>query len=378
MYFTITKEQVIDSLQKAASILPSRTGATYLRSLWFKAHDNRITIMSTDANIEFTASYPAEVREEGILGISGRQIVDLLCRLSSGKISISLDSAAQVAHIEQGRKKYKLPVYDASWFNELTAFPEEKAVTWSGDFMEEMIERVLFCIEENETSEAVACLYMGKKGNGHIDMCGLNGHQFALSKYIHEALSDILPDEGILLQKKYVQEIKKWLGPDDIEISITEKRFFVRTTDKRETFSVPRSHFLYPEYSVFLDRLESDNKSTLTINCKLFAEALERISLFDSMSTQFSLSPTELMLSAQGADTGSANEYIEIEYTGSLTRMLFPTRKFIDVLKHFTSETITLTLTDAEGPCGVHGEKDIDYMVIIMPMKITEDTYYSE
>ena len=37
-----------------------------------------------------------------------------------------------------------------------------------------------------------------------------------------------------------------------------------------------------------------------------------------------------------------------------------------------------LILTGGEGPCGVRGEDDPEYTVIVMPMKIVEETYYSE
>ena len=37
-----------------------------------------------------------------------------------------------------------------------------------------------------------------------------------------------------------------------------------------------------------------------------------------------------------------------------------------------------LTLTGAEGPCGINGTEDPDYTVLIMPMKIAEESYYEE
>ena len=54
MKLTIMKEHIIEGLQKAASIIPAKSGAAYLRSLWLKAEGDKLTIMSTDANIEFT------------------------------------------------------------------------------------------------------------------------------------------------------------------------------------------------------------------------------------------------------------------------------------------------------------------------------------
>ncbi len=39
---------------------------------------------------------------------------------------------------------------------------------------------------------------------------------------------------------------------------------------------------------------------------------------------------------------------------------------------------MSFKFTGAEGPCGVEGADAPEYLVIIMPMKITEETYYNE
>ena len=74
MLFTVKKENIIEGLQKAAGIIPTRAGAAYLRSLWIKAEGEVLTIMATDANIEFTGTYPAEVKEPGLVGVNGRNL----------------------------------------------------------------------------------------------------------------------------------------------------------------------------------------------------------------------------------------------------------------------------------------------------------------
>ena len=44
MLFTVKKENIIEGLQKAAGIIPTRAGAAYLRSLWIKAEGEVLTI----------------------------------------------------------------------------------------------------------------------------------------------------------------------------------------------------------------------------------------------------------------------------------------------------------------------------------------------
>ena len=90
------------------------------------------------------------------------------------------------------------------------------------------------------------------------------------------------------------------------------------------------------------------------------------------------LSAAEVQLSAQGQDVGSANESLEVSYTGDIQRIAFPTRNLLDILGHFVSAKVEMLLTGTEGPCGIRGAEDPDYTVIIMPMRISETTYYSE
>ena len=43
----------------------------------------------------------------------------------------------------------------------------------------------------------------------------------------------------MLIQKKYLQDIKKWLGVDEIELNLTDKRLYLRTVNGDETLSSP-------------------------------------------------------------------------------------------------------------------------------------------
>jgi len=380
MFLTVYKEEIIDGLQKAANIIPQRTGAAYLRSIWLKAEDNTLELLSTDSNIEFRGSYAAEVKEKGLVGVQGRAFVELLRRLPAGQISLRVDEDSPVLHIEQGRRKYKLPVNDATWFQKFSDFPEQGAVVWSGDFLQELIERIIFCIGD-DGSDALACFFMKPAGEGRIEAAGMNGHQFAMLSFINDDLHALLPPEGILVQKKYLSELKKWLSCDEINVNIGDKRLFVRSEKKAESLSLPLSSYQYPDYSVFLSRLQGEDTSSLQLSRNEAQDALLRIAIFNSESNRcayFDLNEKEAVLSATGQDVGSASESMDVEYKGNIDKIAFPTNNLLAILEHYNSASLTLTLTGAEGPCGIRGEEDKDYLVIIMPMKILDDVNFSE
>ncbi|SHN70794.1 DNA polymerase III subunit beta [Desulfovibrio litoralis] len=382
MILNVEKEEIIEGLQTAAAIIPPKTGAAYLRSIWLKVENNKLGILSTDSSIEFIGNYSANISEEGLIGVQGKAFVELLKKLPNGTLSFKAKGENSVLIIEQGRKKYKLPTQESSWFQNFSEFYEENAVEWSADFLQELIDRISFCISDDESSEGVSCFLLKPKGEGKIEACGLNGHQFALQSFLNDALHDILPANGILIQKKYLNELKKWLAnKSDIQVSILEKRIFLRSMDKKESMSLPLADFSFPDYTNFLGRIYATDISNLIINRPEVIDALGRLSIFNNENnrcTYFDLTNSDLVLSCTGQDVGSATEMLDMQYQGDIKKIAFPTRNLIDIFGHFNSEKLTMIFTGTEGCCGIKGENDQDYVVIIMPMKIVEETFYNE
>ena len=104
MYLKVNRDEVIEGLQKSASIIPAKTGAAYLRTIWLKSEGGNLCIMSTDSNLEFCGTYPAEIVEEGLAGVQGRAFYDLVRKLPSGELSIKFDSDGSSILVEQGSR----------------------------------------------------------------------------------------------------------------------------------------------------------------------------------------------------------------------------------------------------------------------------------
>lgn len=393
MQLTVFRKDIIDGLQKSSGIIPAKTGAAFLRTIWLEATGGTLRILSTDSSLEFTGQYPAKVAVEGLCGVQGKSFFELVRKLPPGEIGLKLDEATGNLLITQGSRRYKLPTSDRNWFQSFAPFPETGGVLWSGDFLQELLDRVLYCISDEDTMEAMACMFMRPDAAGaKIEVCGLNGHQFSLVAFLNDDIHAMLPPDGILLQKKYVAELRRWLSTDEIDLAISDKRLFFKAqiTDKGdedapakvEIFSLPLSYYQYPDYNSFVSSLSRDNISTLTIDRMELIDALDRVAIFNTDNNRCAYflftNPGELSLRSQGQEAGEASETLECAFAGPLDKVAFPTKDISDILAHFHSDKVTLTLTGAEGPCGIAGEQDQDCLVIIMPMKIVEETYYSE
>lgn len=388
MKIRVSKNRIIDGLQKAGAIIPTKSGAAYLRSIWLRGEEGKLSIMTTDASMEFTGTYEAEVLEPGLVGVAGRTLVDLIRQFPPGEIEMSLDKEKNTLLIKQGsRNRYKLPVYSSEWFQAFAEFPAGEPVIWAGSEISEVIDQVAYSIDDEER-DAMACLCFNPREKGIIDICGMNGHQFAMVRIANDNLCAHLPEKGLLINRKYIPDIKKWLPEDEIELNLSEKRLFLKDSKNNEMLSILRdSNYKYPDYNVFLSRLDDSGCSRMELPRQEMIDALKRLIVISvdepKPSVFMTLSPTELSMRANSAD-GSAHESLNISYDGSITNITFPSKDLSEIFSHFRSDCLKMTFTGQEGPCGITwgGEEmapeDKDYQVILMPMRVSEEVYYQE
>ncbi len=380
MKLNINKENIIEGLQKAAGIIPAKTGAAYLRTIWLEGSQDSLKIMSTDSKLEFSGTYSAKSQETGLIGVQGRSFYELCRKLPPGEINITTDPENTTLLLEQGTRKYKLPTHDPYWFKDFRPFPEHNAVLWSGDYLRELIDKISFCISDDNSDKMHNMKFTPIESTNEIEVCGLNGHQFAMQKFLNQDIYDILGQDGLLIAKSYIMELKKWLNMDEIFFTKDEKRIFFTNKYKNEVFSLPINYNKFPKYELFFSYFE-DETSKMRIDRNELLSSLDRISIFNTEAQRcsyFVFDNNELVIYSQAQDTGEATESIPINYQGNIEKILFPTKNLIDTLNHFYSDEVQFELTKTNGPCMITGENDKNYMVIIMPIEIEEETYYTE
>ena len=383
MKVTFNKDTVITGLQKAIAIMPPKTGAAFLRTVWIIAENDSVTFQSTDANIEFTGTYGADVEEPGMVGVQG-QIFHGLISNCLGQLQLSYKEDDNTLYLTHSNGVCKLPVVTKNWFQEMAKFPEDNAIDWTGDFLQTAINKVIYCIDDESSLDALTCLLIKPRENkdGKIDICGLNGHQFAMFSFVHEKMLEKIPSEGLLIQRIYLPQISKWLNKDEISINFTDKRIFFKNKIN-EIFSVPRVNYEFPDYNNFLSKLEVDDVSHLHLNRSDLKGALNRISTVNTdikNCTDFYISEEKNVIDcyAKGESSGEVSEKFNIQYDGNIRKITFRTKDLLTILDHFGSENLTMRITTDEGPCGIEGDDDIDYLVVIMPIKTIETSYESE
>ncbi|MFP4167344.1 MAG: DNA polymerase III subunit beta [Desulfonatronovibrionaceae bacterium] len=380
MKLKVMKEEIMEGTQKAGSIIPARTGAAYLRSIWLRAKDNQLEMMATDANMEFAGRYTAVVEDPGLVGVNGRKLAELMRRMPPGEITMRLDDNGNVLYLEQGRKRYKLPANDPTWFQELAPFPEHYFY-WEGEKIKDILERTIYCIADTESLTNITCLSFMALDEDKVESCGLDGQKIALYWFENKDMYKILKENNLLLEKPYLNELKRWIFPGEIKMGISAKKVFFADPEEKEVFSIPLKSGEFPGYRDILSRFENRLNTKITVYREEMLDCLERIALFTTdefQSVHFKIFDDYLFLDYQGQDTGEAYEEIGAEVSGEVNEIILATRHLISILNHFDSERVAFSLSSSNDPCFITGEQDPGYTCITMPVTIEEETYYTE
>lgn len=378
MKCTFEKKAALDFVKAAVRYVDSRSNYTALKSLWLEAKDESLLVSSSDGSLCYAASVSASLVESGCVGVDAKTFYSLLSKSRDGSISLEREGDTLIIKPAGGRAKYSLAVSGSEHYVPPLSFPQDsQAVVVNSNLFRAIFDRVLFSVDESLQGEGISCLHLRRLDAGGLDVgeaVGLDGHQFSELRF-EDSFASLLPDEGLLVLKKYATEVSSWLPSSyDLEVAVSDKRLFFRDPETGESLNVPLQAYSYPNYAGFVSRVSDDSPcDTIRVDRLELLDALGRVRIFNTEESRgvfFSLSGKQISLSAQSANCGTASESLACTFEGALEEICFPTSQLMNILSRFSSPEVELRISGREAPCGVFGLDDSDnnYFCIVMPM----------
>ena len=208
-----------------------------------------------------------------------------------------------------------------------------------------------------------------EEDNTYIRMVSTDGSRLSTTDYRFENKSDLPTGESILIPKKGLQEVAKFLDTDQpVQLGIKGSYFVVK---KEKEILIIR--LLEGEFPHYADIIRKENGKDILLNKHLFSRMLKRMSILSSDNYKgaiFNFDNNELVVTATNPDIGEAKEDMVIEYDGKRVEIAFNPKFFIDTLSAIDEDNVILNITDEEKPCLIQAEEEKNYLSVIMPMRI--------
>ena len=371
MQFTIKKEDILHVLQKIQGLTGRSTNLEITRNVLVKASGDGITVTATDLETGFEGSYPAVVEEEGVIAIHSRKFYEIVRDFPSEEIHLEeLDN--RWVEIGNEAVQYKIVCANPDDFPE-TFFAEDiPSFEIESLALKKMIEKTLMIASDPNDSRAhMSSTFLEKIFDEQVNKIRLvstDGSRLALAEYIMDKESPMPPESEVLIPKKELGEVVKFLDSEDmVKVGIEDNRIVIKKDN--ETIIVRLVEGEFPAYQSILN---PETKHSFKVNREKFLMMLKRMSILSSQDykeAMFSFEDKRLRVTTTNPEIGESTEEIEIEFEGEPLEISFNPKFFIESLNAIEDDKITAKIADQNKPCLVEGESDRTFLSAIMPMR---------
>jgi DNA polymerase-3 subunit beta len=373
MKISFNRSDLVDVLSKVQGLTGRKSNLAITETVLIKALDTSgITLMATDLETGFEGSYPAEVETEGVIAINAKKLYEIVRDYPNDTLALN---EADNRWIEIGDRKvfYHIVGMNPDDFPDV---PQLEAVaTFQVDSrkLKRMIEKVLIIGSSADEKRAhMLGVYFERITEGDqklIRMVSTDGSRLSLVDYRIEADLELPEASGILIPKKALQEINRFLEPvGDVKIGVKDNHLVV--IKDAETIIVRLLEGAFPKYAEIIER---ENGHIIAVKKAQFLMTLKRMSIVSSddyKAALFDFSGSLLSISATNPALGDSKEDMEIEYEGNPMKIAFNPRYFIDSLNVINGDTVFLYLSAENRPCLVFDRDDDSFLCAIMPMRV--------
>lgn len=357
MEISIKKEYLENAIKQAGNFLPRKgTKANFLHLAWLTATGNEFKIQIFDGGNEFTSKIPSNILEEGEIGVSCRELQNILKTLPKGNIILSNNLETNLLELSQNQFKYTLALADTSWKQSFQDFPPETQGEIDGKRLKELLNKVKFPCDDNFNKVRIAPLEAGN----FTELCGMNKHT-----HTRQITRSIGIKEDILINKDGVDKLTKWLNKGKAEIAQTNTDLFIKQMD--QFMKLPRQRDSWIDYSEIYSNFY--NEESLKVDKEKLLNSLERSKAVITETQRcclLNLEENQISLEA-GGDPNKLKENIPADCNSNIGMIKFPIPAFTLAIKQFNSDTITVYLTWENGPALF---KERNYDIILMPVEM--------
>ena len=236
-----------------------------------------LSLSATDMDLEIVERVPAQIQRDGRITAPAHTLYDIVRKLREGaQIEIEVGGERNAMVLRSGRSTFTLACLP----------PEDYPVMASGELphnfafaaaeTKALIDRTRFAISTEETRYYLNGIYLHATKNDEVPVIravATDGHRLARVEMVLPEGAAGMP--GIIVPRKTVLELRKLVdeSEDEVQVALSETKIRFAVGEAALTSKLIDGTF--PDY----DRvIPSDNDKVLEVNCKEFAEAVDRVS----------------------------------------------------------------------------------------------------
>lgn len=378
MNLTIDRDVLLENLNTISRGLPQKSPMPILTGIRMEATSNDLFMTSSNIDLSvqvIISDKSLEIKEQGKAVIPGRFFIDIIRKVSSKSITLTLIED-RVLVIKADRAEYKLHVMDYVDYPTIEFVSLTNPITIEANILKNIIRQTCFATSQLEKKPILTGVNIGIKEN---TLTAIATDSYRLSKVIQPINGSY--DLNVTIPNKSLDELAKSLDGFEDCLEIYHDNNCLLFRFKNVLFQTRLLDGNYPDTSRILP-------PSFLINVKFnkaeLLDAVERVSLLSPRDKEkdreitYSIIKLVIMqdnsieISTENTQVGDAKE--EIIPTGincSDTLLIgFSSRYLVEALRSFTCQEITLNFSGPINPFVISADAEPNIRQLILPVRM--------
>ena len=364
MKFVCEKDVLLDAVSNVGHAVSGKSVHPSLEGILLRAMNSSLFLAGYDLELGITTRIEAEVSEPGDIVLSAKLFGDIVRKLPSEEVRISVDEKLNV-YIQSGMSEFHILGISAAEYPELPGVDDGSGFTVSQNLLRGMIRQTIFAVSQND-SRPVHKGILFEMEDGQLRLVAVDGSRLALrceNINNQESMKFVIPG-------KTLNEVMKLLSEEDTPVSMAVGRRHV--VMEINGYAVI-SRLLEGEFLSYKKAIPTDFTTTVRIKTRDMIEAVERAALVindyvkSPLVCQFG--DSEVKISCNTA-MGSVSDVMPATISGNPEEMGFNSRYILDALKNTESDEVRIELKGSLSPMKIMPVEGDAFLFLVLPVRL--------
>ena len=369
MKFSAVRDNLLNTSLTIRGVIEQRQSPPVLSNLLVTASDGELAFTATDSEVELGVRVSVIASEAGEITVPARKFIDICQSLPSQATVEFWLGEHDRAHIRSGRSRFTLATIPAGEFPTTDEIADQSEFVIAQSQLKRLVDLTQFAMARQDVRYFLNGLLL-EVSSQQVKAVATDGHRLAVA---HTSLETGLQEpRAIIIPRKGVIELARLLKGDDGDLVVRLGSNAIQMTIDDVRFTSKLIDGKFPDYErVIPDAGQCDKH--LSMDRETLRQCLLRASVLSGdkhRTVRMTLSPGSLKVAANNPEQETAEDEIEIEYTGESLDIGFNVSYLIDALATLPSDVADVFLTDPSSSCLIQPHDSTACHFVVMPMRL--------
>lgn len=367
MKLTISKETLLEQLTHVVGAVEKKHTSKILENILIHATEDNLKLVGTDLEIEMSSEFPTQAEEPGQITAPARKLFEI-CKALPADCFVMFETEGERLHIKGLRSRFELATLPADEYPLLDDIPIQNEIVIPENQFKLLLEKVSFSMANQDVRYYLNGLLL-ELNNDKLTSVSTDGHRLAVSEFslpdtTEKQLKIIVPRKGIL-------ELSRLLdATSELPVTLQISENHIRVNKNNIRFTSKLIDGKYPDYQA---AIPSNCSHTIELDREQFKNTLARVSILSNekfRGIRLRLQNGTMTLHSNNPENESAEEEIDINYSGETFEIGFNVTYLLEAVNHLEGNTVKLELTSPDTSALLHSPDDIQTRYVVMPIRL--------